>query len=105
MPDMSSANIIHYLDRLDRDTSADDVEVLNELRASLIALLADSGGDTSAIRRELEDRDVQGGGLSLRGGEFITRGGELRFDGVALRDSLGEGGADGVRVRNFESGT
>ena len=56
-------------------------------------------------RRELEDRDVQGGGLSLRGGEFITRGGELRFDGVALRDSLGEGGADGVRVRNFESGT
>ena len=29
----------------------------------------------------------------------------LRFDGVALRDSLGEGGAEGVRVRNFESGT
>ena len=46
-------------------------------------------------RRELEDRDVQGGGLSLRGGKLIARGGELRFDGVALRDCLGEGGQMG----------
>jgi len=29
--------------------------------------------------------------LALRGGEFIARGGQLRLDGVTLRDSLGKG--------------
>lgn len=60
MTDTPHDDIARCLDRLDRDTSADDVGVLNELREHLVSLLAKNGGDGTRMRAELAERRESG---------------------------------------------